>query len=199
MALIDTADLARAAFVVIGLAMAGVVHVLWLRTAWSRRFDQPLDGGARWRGRRVFGPNKTLRGLLAMPVAAALAFPALLLAIGSIAPPWVRQLWPLSATAYGGLGFACGVAFMLAELPNSLLKRQLGVAPGALPNQGWLRPLCAIVDRLDSTLGVLLLLTLLPGVGATIGVWVWAILLGPVLHAGFSIWLHRSGVKSRAL
>lgn len=194
-----SADFARAVFVVAALALAGVAHVYWLKTAVSRRFQRPIDAGRHWRGRRLFGPNKTLRGLMAMPPAAAFSFAGLALLLQVAAPAWHGLLWPLSGGTYAALGFACGAAFMLAELPNSFLKRQLDVAAGCLPQRGWLRVACAIWDRIDSTVGVLLLLWLLPGVGARFGVWVWAILLGPTLHAGFSVWLHRVGVKSRAL
>ena len=40
---------------------AGVVHTLWLRSSWSRRFALPLDGGLTFRNRRLFGDNKTVR------------------------------------------------------------------------------------------------------------------------------------------
>ena len=193
------ADLLRAMLIVAGLAIAGIVHVAWLRTAASRRFVQPLDGGRCWRGRRLLGANKTLRGLMAMPPAAALAFIGIERLLAALAPDWHALLWPLTVTQWGLLGLACGAVFMLAELPNSFVKRQLDIAPGGLPAPGPGRFVGAAWDRLDSTLGVLLLLTVLPGVGASVGVWLSALVLGPLLHALFSLWLHRAGIKARAL
>jgi CDP-2,3-bis-(O-geranylgeranyl)-sn-glycerol synthase len=111
---------------------------------------------------------------------------------------WLSQgLWALSPLEYALLGFACGLAFMLAELPNSFLKRQFDVAPGALPVQPWLRPICALLDRVDSTLGVLLVATLI--VPTPLATWGWALLFGTVSHALFSHWLYRVGEKSRSL
>lgn len=188
---------ASAAWLVVALSAAGAAHVLWLKSRWGRRFSGPLDGGATFRGRRVFGANKQLRGLMMMPLAAALAFAALG-GLREAYPVWLaRGLWDLSPAAYAGLGFACGLAFMLAELPNSFLKRQLGVAPGAAPSRGWLRPLCFVIDRCDSTVGVLLVMTLLVPVSA--GTWLWALLLGPASHAAFSTWLFRERPKARPL
>ncbi|MGD9944686.1 MAG: hypothetical protein AB7L76_07080 [Burkholderiaceae bacterium] len=197
--MIFSPDIARAAFLVVALGLAGIGHVYWLKTRWSQHFKQPIDGGGRLRGRRLLGANKTLRGFMAMPPAAALSFVVLSELLRWLAPAWHAQLWPLSAGAYAALGFGCGLAFMLAELPNSFLKRQLDVAPGQLPDRGALRLACAVWDRIDSTVGVLLLLWLLPGVGAPAAVWAWALLLGPSVHAAFSVWLHRAGVKGRAL
>jgi len=179
---------AAAAWIVAALSAAGAAHVFWLKSAWARRFAQPLDGGATFRGRRVFGANKQVRGLMMMPLAAALSFALL----GTLLP-----LWDLSSAAYAGLGFACGLAFMLAELPNSFMKRQLDVPPGAAPAGGWRRALCLAVDRCDSTVGVLVVLTLLvPTPPAT---WLWALLLGPASHAAFSTWLYRERLKARPL
>ena len=179
---------ASAAWLVAALSAAGAAHVLWLKSPWARRFTQPLDGGATFRGRRILGANKQVRGLVMMPLASAASFALL----GALFPPW-----DLSPAAYAGLGFACGLAFMLAELPNSFLKRQLDVAPGEAPPRGWRRALCLTLDRCDSTLGVLLVLSLLvPTAPAT---WLWALALGVASHAAFSAWLYRERLKARPL
>jgi CDP-2,3-bis-(O-geranylgeranyl)-sn-glycerol synthase len=138
-----------------------------------------------------------VRGLVAMPPAAAAAFAA----IGALRdsfPEWLaRGLWDLSTGNYALLGFACGLAFMVAELPNSFIKRQLDVAPGAPPRQRWLRPVCFVLDRSDSTLGVLAVVS--AALPVSIATWGWMLLLGPASHAAFSGWLYRVNVKGRAL
>jgi CDP-2,3-bis-(O-geranylgeranyl)-sn-glycerol synthase len=188
---------ASAAWLVVALSLAGAAHVLWLKSRWGRRLSRPLDGGATFRGRRVFGANKQVRGVVVMPLASAGVFTAL----GGLRdgyPEWLaRGLWDLPPAMYAGLGFACGLAFMLGELPNSFLKRQLDVAPGAAPQDGALRPLCFVIDRCDSTVGVLIVLTLL--VPVSTGTWLWALLLGPASHAAFSTWLYRERLKARPL
>jgi CDP-2,3-bis-(O-geranylgeranyl)-sn-glycerol synthase len=186
-----------AAFLVLCLSIAGAVHVRWLRSPASRALDQPIDGGVTLRGRRIFGANKKLRGLVAMPPTAALAFGVLGGARPFYPEPLSQGLWALSPLEYALLGFASGLAFMLAELPNSFLKRQFDVAPGAPPLQPWLKPLCATLDRVDSTLGVLLVVTL--AVPTPLATWGWALLFGTVSHALFSHWLYRVGEKSRPL
>ncbi len=189
------AALPCAVFLLLAFGLAGVAHVLWLRSAWSRPFARPLDGGASVGGRRLLGDNKTLRGVMVMPVAAAAAFAAFA-AYRSQLPAWLATgIWDLPAPPMAAVGFVAGLAFMLAELPNSFFKRRIGVAPGEAPASPAWRALCLVIDRCDSTLGALIVVTiLLPVHPAT---WLWALLLGSGLHWLFSIWLYRLKLKRR--
>ncbi len=186
-----------ALFLLLAMSAAGLVHVWWLKSATGGVFMQPLDFGHTFRGRRIFGDNKRLRGLLVMPVAAAISF-AGFGALRAELPQWLaRGMWDIPAGHYALLGLASGLVFMLAELPNSFIKRQLGVAPGGSPAGGWGRVLCPLLDRFDSVLGVLIVLSLL--VPTPVMTWLWVLLIGPGVHALFSALLHRLGVKARAL
>jgi CDP-2,3-bis-(O-geranylgeranyl)-sn-glycerol synthase len=186
-----------ALFLVAAMSIAGAVHVAWLRSAAARRLAWPLDGGLTVRGRRLFGANKRVRGFVVMPPAAAASFAALG-ALRDTAPAWVaRGTWVLDVGQYALLGFACGLAFMLAELPNSFLKRQFDIAPGMTGDRPLPRAVFLILDRCDSVLGVLIAASLLVPMHAA--TWLWVLVLGPGVHAGFSVLLHRCGVKARAL
>ncbi len=189
--------LAQATFLLCGMGVAGGVHVLWLRSPLSAHFAQPVDGGLRFRGRRLFGDHKQVRGFMVLPLASAAAFALLALLRPGLPHGFSAGLWNLTMAEYAGLGFLCGLAFMVAELPNSFLKRQLGVAPGSKAQRRWLRPLLLATDRLDSVLGVLLVLSLL--VPVSVATWCLLLATGPLLHAVFSTLLYRSGVKERAL
>ena len=186
-----------ALFIVVAMSLAGTAHVLWLKSTASKHFGQPLDGGLTFRRRRLFGANKMLRGLMVMPIAAAMTFAAAGAAREQL-PSWLAAgMWELTAAEYALLGLACGIAFMIFELPNSFLKRQLGVPPGEAPRQPWLKAVCFVLDRCDSTLGVMLAVAIaLPLPGET---WFWVFVLGPASHALFSTLLHRIGEKARAL
>jgi CDP-diglyceride synthetase len=58
-----------------------------------------------------------------------------------------------------GFGFVVGVVAMLSELPNSFLKRQLNIAPGAA-GSGLKGMFFYLLDQIDLLLGVWLLLSL---------------------------------------
>ncbi len=126
---------------------------------------------------------------LSFLVLAALVAPPQLLGHGS----W--RLWQLSLAGYAALGMAAGFGFMAGELPNSFVKRQLGIAPGELPKGRWSRRLCSITDRLDSALGGLLLVSLI--VPLPWRTWLIMLLVGPVVHSLFSALLYLLGVKKR--
>jgi CDP-diglyceride synthetase len=191
-----TEALARALFIIVAFVLAGLAHSAWLGSRWSRHLLIPLDGGLRLRGRRVFGDNKTVRGFVVMIPAAAFAFWALSVVLSAAAPSAASSLWAISSREYAVLGAWAGLGFMLGELPNSFIKRQLDVAPGQAPRGRTAALLSFAVDRLDSIIGMLLAITLVvPTPWLT---WLFVILIGPAIHLAFSVLLYRLGVKERA-
>jgi CDP-2,3-bis-(O-geranylgeranyl)-sn-glycerol synthase len=114
-----------------------------------RPLKRPLDGGAHFRGRRLFGDNKTWRG--AVVVVAGVLVTAVLLSHWdwwwSRLPGGLRDAGPVL------YGLLLGLGVVLGELPNSFLKRQLGVAPGRRHGL-----LLTIYDQADFVLAVWVLL-----------------------------------------
>jgi len=177
-----------ALFILAAMIPAGLLHTAWLKSSWSGRLSVPVDFGMTFRGRRLFGPNKMLRGFVILPLASGLMF----LLASQIAAPWPIPHWH-----YLLLGFSAGLGFMLGELPNSFIKRQLDIEAGQAPLRAPARWLFLVVDRADSTLGMLIVLQVMVPVPAM----TWLILLGigAVVHALFSITMFRLGIKARAL
>lgn len=105
-------------------AIAGVVQ----RFDLVARLRRPIDGGRTFRGRRVFGDSKTWRGVVVAVV-------------GCVATAAVQKYvvaeraGSLALVDYRGasvvlFGAAMGGGAALGELPNSFVKRRLGIAPG---------------------------------------------------------------------
>src|SRR5450432_4214077 len=64
--------------------VGGGLHIAAIRIGlWPGLARVPLDGGLTWRGRRIFGENKTVRGAVVMVAATALASGLLRLASGA--------------------------------------------------------------------------------------------------------------------
>ncbi len=188
--------LRQAFFIIVAFVAAGFVHSAWLGSRLSQRLSIPLDGGATFRGRRIFGDNKTVRGFAVMIPAAAVAFGVLFEAVNSLAPSAASGLWPLTLRGYIALGAWAGLGFMLGELPNSFVKRQLDVAPGRPPRGRTAAFVSFVVDRLDSIVGMLLAITVAaPTPWMT---WLLVIVIGPMIHLAFSALLYKLGVKERA-
>lgn len=187
----------QAGFLVLAMAFSGVAHVIWLNSQTAQRFSYPVDGGRTFRKRRIFGDNKRLSGFLVLPPATGLSFWALSLLWPQLTGATPGALWDLSSAQYAMMGFACGLVFLVAELPNSFLKRQLGIAPGGAPTAGPLKVLTTVIDRLDSVIGCLIAVSLI--VPVPFATWVWVFALGICQHAFFSFLMFKLGLKRRAL
>ena len=187
--------LSCALFLTVAFIVAGLAHSAWLRTSASRRLLLPIDGGARFRGKRVFGDNKTVRGFVVMVPAAAASFALFHALVVRVAPSIAADLWRLDTVGYAALGAWAGLGFMLGELPNSFVKRQLDVAPGMAPPSRSGTVVVFVVDRVDSIIGMLAAISLV--VPTPWMTWVYVLLIGPGIHLAFSALLYRMGVKAR--
>jgi CDP-archaeol synthase len=184
-----------AVFVILAFVAAGLAHSLWLRSRWAARWRIPIDGGRTWRRRPIFGDNKTWAGFIVLPLALGVAFALLRVAANGLAEDWREGLWSLPVGGYALLGGWTGLGFMLGELPNSFVKRQFDVAPGAAPTRRPVRVLCFMIDRVDSLFGAFVAQALVVPVGLSYAFYLF--LVGPGLHWLFSALLYQLGVKGR--
>ena len=187
--------LACAAFLTAAFVPAGIAHVFWLRSKTSEQFGIPLDGGLTFAGKRIFGDHKMLRGFMVISPAAGVSFALLFLVVGFAAPESARLLWPLPVWQYAVIGSLAGLGFMAGELPNSFVKRRLGIHPAAPPANTFARAALFLADRLDSILGMMVVLSLVVPVPPW--TWVYVIVTGIGLHWIFSAVLFAFGVKER--
>ena len=179
-------------FLLGAFVLAGTAQTAWFAAPLSRRFARPIDAGARFRGRRVLGEHKTFRGFVVMVPAAAVSFAALAAATGD---PAAAGLWPLTYAGYAGLGACAGFGFMAGELPNSFIKRQLGIRPGECPHSRAAAAAQFVADRIDSGLGMLLAVSAIVTMPAM--TWLLVIAIGPSIHWAFSVLMFRLGLKAR--
>lgn len=146
--------LSQLLWLAVPVSLCGLVHLAVLKRDWLPALRRaPLDFGATWRGHRVFGANKTWRGAVVMIggcAAFAACFGWLDARVLQLPPaiPFAGQ-HPLAWGALLGLGYIVG------ELPNSFLKRQLDIAPGAA-GVGLSGRVFWVIDQLDSLAGILL-------------------------------------------
>jgi CDP-2,3-bis-(O-geranylgeranyl)-sn-glycerol synthase len=141
----------RALWLTAPILIAGMAHVAVITLDIAPALARPLDDGRRWRGRPLLGRNKTWRGFVVMPAAAAVTVAAQQdLARRS---RYLASLAPLRRGAPPAwvVGAICGIAYVMAELPNSFAKRRLGIAPGTSAARA--RTAQYIVDQVDSVIG----------------------------------------------
>ena len=136
------------------IVAAGLVHLVVLKLdllPGLRRL--PIDGGLSFRGRRLFGDNKTWRG--AVVTIGTTTFAAWALAALSACCWHLPTLAPFAETYPLAWGLLLGAGYIAGELPNSFAKRQLGIAPGAAGG-GTAGRVFWVIDQLDSLAGMLL-------------------------------------------
>lgn len=167
----------------IPLIVAGLFHMFAVRYRWFAFLARPIHEPS-------LGANKTWRGLIILPLG---MFPGVL-AARALEPLWSGNLllsFQGHSTAW--IGILVGLGYMVAELPNSYVKRKMGVAPGMLPDTR--RQLFLFIDQVDSVIGA--------------GAAYWFLLnppwqslliflaLGPAVHLGINLMLYFSGIRKR--
>jgi CDP-diglyceride synthetase len=106
-------QLAEGAIAMAPLFFGLLAHGLCIRFGALRQLTRPLST-------RLFGANKTYRGMACVALGTAVGFVL-------IRP----SLLPMKQPGLALVGICVGAAAMAAELPNSFLKRRLGIAPGS--------------------------------------------------------------------
>jgi CDP-diglyceride synthetase len=133
---------------------AGLVHLAVMKLDLLPALRRmPIDGGLTFRGKRLFGDNKTWRG-------AVVTIGITMLAAWGVAQLsaccWsLPVLVPFSAEHPLLWGLLLGAGYIAGELPNSFAKRQLGIAPGGA-GHGAAGRVFWVIDQLDSLAGMLL-------------------------------------------
>jgi len=166
-----------------------LAHAPVLRFGWLGGLKRPLDGGATFRGRRILGDNKTYRGVLVMFLGACVA------AVALMHVPAYRARVPSEIRAAGPwtFGVLLGLGTVLAELPNSFLKRQLDIAPGQ-QQTSLLGMAVSLFDQGDFVFGIWLALAPVWCMTATQALT--AFLLVALIHSGINVIGYAIGART---
>lgn len=139
-------------YLILPAILGGILNMVFVKLPILKSWQVPMDGGRTLGdGKRIFGDNKTWKGFFGMIVLTGLS--ALLFWRGTFKFSFLCGAW---------LGFG----YVLFELPNSFVKRRLGLPSGK--NGGVIQ---TFFDQADSVIGCVLLmpliypLTWLEGVG----------------------------------
>jgi hypothetical protein len=140
------------AWLLLPLIFGALVHGLCMKHGWLGGLTRPIDGGRLWRGRPLFGHSKTFRGPICVAAGTAAGFAL----EQALAVRW-NALVETGASVPWWLGALAGAAAELSELPNSFVKRRLGIEPGRTA-RGPLALVFYAWDQLDLLLGYWLVL-----------------------------------------
>lgn len=160
---------------VIPMVAANVLHMFVVKGEVLALMAKPVHS-------KAFGPNKTWRAFIVLPLATAFFC-------------WLSSLLfgPFGLSFFGlmFLGLGLGFSYLLFELPNSYFKRRMGLAAGA--KSKYYPRLQLFIDKSDSLIGILIFYG-----------WFFHLALGHLgllyllslaLHYAFSFTLYRLKIK----
>jgi CDP-diglyceride synthetase len=187
-------------FLIAILVCSGAMNMVFVKAPFLSRLSRPMDGGVHLRdGKRMLGDNKTWKGFVGMIAITAIC----LAAAGWLATnfPFIQRLSlipfhelksPLNSWFFGALW---GLAYVLAELPNSFLKRRIDIPPGENAT-GVKGVFFTVLDQADSVIGCVIVLPLFSSI-----TWLDAIVLialGSLLHYLTNLGLFAARLKNQA-
>jgi hypothetical protein len=177
---------AEALFLVLPLVVAGVGHLFVVRYDLLPALKIPVH-------KRLFGANKTLRGFVLMPILACIGLFFTVFLENHLfnfeSHSVLQQAPPLP------LGLSLGFAYVLFELPNSYLKRRLGIPPGkVLLRYRWLT---YISDHVDSLIGCLIIYAFWVDISPVTALFV--LIAAPLIHTFVNLVLYALGIRREAL
>lgn len=127
--------------------IANSTPVLAVKIKFLQPLDKPIDGGKTFRGVRIFGDHKTVRGFLTGTLTAILT--TILLYKLYQNSPYLQSISPIDYEALNPviLGFLLGFGALLGDAIKSFFKRRTSIPPG----KSWFP-----FDQLDYIIGGLL-------------------------------------------
>lgn len=187
-------------YTMLPVILGGVGNMIWVKTPYWRAAQKPMDAGRHWRdGKRLFGDNKTWKGFWGMVVLTAMsttAFQWLALQFPATESwsivPLTTFRWPAGGLLVGALW---GLAYVLFELPNSFVKRRIGIAPGSNAS-GLTGHFFKLIDQIDSVIGCVLVMPLFSPITWEQGLAL--IVLATVIHLIVNVLLYLVGLKGQA-
>ena len=179
------------------VAGGGILHMMVVRANLFAFLAVPLDGRRKIGGVRLLGDHKTWRGVLVI-LAATMASAGVQAWAESLQPHWASwNLVDYQVIPWWRAGLWWGGGYVLAELPNSFLKRRAGIAPGSSGPQGARAVFLALMDQADSAIGCSLVAWLALGVALDAAFWM--LVLGTAVHLLINMLLGLAGLRERMI
>ncbi len=171
--------------------LAGIFNMIFCKLKILKSMQVPMDGGRVLRdGNRIFGDNKTWKGFLGYLIFGTVftviwGFVIRNTALNSLDFFYINNENTLTFNMI--VGVLLGLAYALFELPNSFVKRRLGITPGK-PATGIKKAIFVFVDQADSIFGCALVVWLFYDLG--ILKYIGFVVVGAVTHIIFNMLLY---------
>ena len=181
---------------ILPLSVSGICNMLFTKTQFYQKHKQPIDNGKNYKdGKRIFGDNKTWIGFFSMIIISVIIHILIGVCIDILHLKHMSDLYLLfnNTIMYNAaIGALSGFLYMIAELPNSFIKRRLDIASGKT-DKGLKGVIFFIVDQVDSLIGITILLYIVSDI--RIGKAVQYVILGALTHIGINLMLYTLKIR----
>ena len=159
---------------------AGITNMIFCRSKILKSLQKPIDGG-----KNIFGDNKTYKGFLGYII-----FNIIYQVIfGMIIPVNILYVYMENNIINNIIiGFSFGFAYAICELPNSYIKRKVGIEPGKRTT-GIKKYIFFIFDQIDSIIGLTIVVTIVSKLNAIL-IFEY-IVLGALIHIIINVILYQ--------
>lgn len=171
--------------------LSGIMVMVWCKLPILKALSKPMDFGKNFvDGKRIFGDNKTWKGLLGyiifnMLIAVLWGLLCKNPSMGSLNYFYQNHENTLIFNLL--IGLLLGLGYALFELPNSFLKRRLDITPGKTL-KGFMKGFFVFLDQADSVFGCALVVWLFYPLG--ILKYLLFVVIGAVTHIVFNMLLY---------
>ena len=171
--------------------LAGVFNMIFCKLGVLKSLQIPMDGGRTLSdGNRIFGENKTWKGFIGYIIWGTVFTVIWGAAIKNTSLCALDFFYINNENTFAFnllVGVLLGFAYALFELPNSFIKRRLGITPGK-PAQGITKVIFVFVDQADSIFGCALVVWIF----YNLGIWKYIgfVVVGAFTHIIFNMLLY---------
>jgi len=175
----------------------GILNMIWCKLPVFEKIKVPIDNGKKLKdGNRLFGDNKTWKGLIGYIIFGILC--TVLWGLVCDTTVYLHQHNYFYANHSNGviynlaIGFLLGFFYALFELPNSFIKRRLGIKEGK-PPKGIIKLVFIFLDQADSIFGCVLVLSFVYPMTALF--YFGCVLLGAATHIVMNVLLYLAHLR----
>lgn len=170
--------------------------MIFTKTTLYKVLAKPIDCGKYLKdNRRIFGDNKTIIGFISMIIFNIIAQISIGIIYNKLGINSSVELYSrvenniLNNTT---IGFLFGLAYVLFELPNSFIKRRIGIEPGKT-NKSLVGSIFFVIDQIDSLIGIALVLIMLSNISLYKAIQY--IILGAFIHVSINFILYKMKIR----
>lgn len=171
--------------------LAGILNMMWCKSKILKNLSIPIDFNKNFiDGKRIFGSNKTWKGFvgyIVLNILTACIWGAIcnVTKIEGLNFLYINHKNTIIYNVI--IGALLGLAYAICELPNSFIKRRIGIVPGKTSN-GIKKYFFVILDQADSVIGCVFVVSLIYKI--SLAMFAVYVLLGTITHILINIMLY---------